>query len=98
MVRSFTTSDPQFQVQLTTGGTYYAAFAIWNGKLGESAHIKSVSQWYTLTISDKPPPYLSTTPISQALGISPTLAAVVGIGLLITGVIIGIVVRPKNKG
>jgi cytochrome b558/566 subunit A len=98
MVRSFTTSDPQFQVQLTTGGTYYAAFAIWNGKLGESAHIKSVSQWYTLTISDESPPYLSTAPVGQALGISPTLAAVVGIGLLITGVIIGIVVRPKNKG
>jgi hypothetical protein len=98
MVRSFTTSDPQFQVQLKTGATYYAAFAVWNGRLGESAHIKSVSQWYTITISDNPPPYLSTTPTSQTPGISPTLAGAVGLGLLIVGVIIGLVARSKSKG
>jgi hypothetical protein len=32
------------------------------------------------------------------LGVTPTLAAVVGLGLLITGIIIGIVVRSKSKG
>jgi len=97
MVRSFTTFDPQFQVQLKTGATYYAAFAIWNGRLGESSHIKSVSQWYTITISDSPPPYLSTTPITPP-GITPMLAAAVGLGLLITGIVIGIMMRSKNKG
>ena len=98
MARVFTTSDPQYQVQFADGAIYYAAFAIWNGMLGESAHIKSVSQWYTITISDKPPPYLSVIPAGQTSGISPTLAGVVGLGLLITGIIIGIVLRPKNKG
>ena len=97
MARSFTTTDPQFQVQLKTGATYYAAFAVWNGRLGESAHVKSVSQWYTITISDSPPPYLSSTPITPP-GISPMLAAAVGLGLLITGIVIGIMVRSKNKG
>ena len=98
MVRSFTTSDPQFQVQLKTGAIYFAAFAVWNGKLGESAHIKSVSQWYTISISDSPPPYLSTNLTSQMPEITPILAAEVGLGLLITGIIIGIVLRSKNKG
>ena len=97
MVRSFTTADPQFQVQLKAGATYYSAFAIWNGRLGESAHIKSVSQWYTITISDSPPPYMSTTVTSQTPSITPTLAAAVGLGLLITGIIIGIAVKSKNK-
>jgi len=96
MVRSFTTSDPQFQVQLVTGAKYYVAFAIWNGKLGESAHIKSVSQWYTVTISNSLAPFVPTiTPTGQ--GTSPTLAAVVGLGLLITGIIIGLVLRPRKK-
>ena len=101
MVRSFTVSDAsQYRVQLKTGSDYYVAFAVWNGKLGESAHVKSVSQWYDLTISDQPPPAASTT-ITQptSLGVSTTLAGVVGLGLLIVGLIIGaIVTRPKSKG
>ena len=98
MVRSFATSDPMHQVQLKTGATYYTAFAVWNGLLGESAHIKSVSQWFTITVSDSPPPYLSTTLTGQTPAVAPTLAAAVGLGLLITGIIIGIAVRSKNKG
>jgi len=98
MVRSFTTSDPQFQVQLVTGAKYYVAFAIWNGKLGESAHIKSVSQWYTITISSSPPPYFPTVTLTQETsGVTLTLAAVVGLGLLFTGIIIGIVLKPRKK-
>lgn len=97
MVRSFTTSDPTYQVQLVPGATYYAAFAVWNGMLGESAHIKSVSQWYTITVSNTPPPYPSPL-ANQTVAVAPTLAAAVGLGLLITGVIIGIVIRSKNKG
>jgi DMSO reductase family type II enzyme heme b subunit len=101
MVRSLTLSDAsQYRVQLKTGSDYYVAFAVWNGKLGESAHVKSVSQWYDLTISDQAPP---TTPISIAQstssGISATLAGVVGFGLLIIGLVIGtIITRPKPKG
>ena len=97
MVRSFTISDAsQYRVQLATGSSYYVAFAIWNGKLGESSHIKSVSQWYTLTVSDQAPPsppVVTPTPS----GISPTLAAAVGIGLLVVGTIIGTVLRSKPE-
>jgi len=95
MVRSFTTSDPTFNVQLTTGSTYFAAFAVWNGKLGESSHIKSVSQWYTITISDQTPTLPLVTPTQT--GIAPALAATVGIGLLIVGIIIGITLRHNPR-
>jgi cytochrome b558/566 subunit A len=97
MVRSFTTSEAsQYRVQLTTGSSHFVAFAVWNGKLGESAHIKSVSQWYTLTVGDQPPP---APPISTPIeaGVPATLAAAVGTGLLIVGVIIGIVIRPRRS-
>lgn len=95
MVRPFTTSDAtQYRVQLAAGSSHYVAFAVWNGKLGESAQVKSVSQWYNLTISQLP-----ATPPSQVTGtnVTPTLAAVVGIGLFITGVVVGIATRPKPK-
>lgn len=95
MVRSFLTSDPTYRVQLATGSTYYVAFAVWNGRMGESSHIKSVSQWYTITISDEAPS-VPITAQSQT-GILPTLAAAVGIGLLLVGMIIGITIRPKTR-
>jgi len=99
MVRSFTTEDSQYRVQLQAGSTYYVAFAVWNGMLGESSHIKSVSAWYSLTISNQSPPSTSTTssgPPPQ-LGIPPDLAAAVGLGLLLVGVLIGLVARSKTK-
>jgi cytochrome b558/566 subunit A len=95
MVRAFNPSDAAgYRVLLANGANYFAAFAIWNGRLGESAHIKSVSQWYNLTISNQTPP----TPTQPTTGgVSPTLSAVVAIGLLIVGVVIGILTRPKPK-
>jgi cytochrome b558/566 subunit A len=97
MVRSFSTSDPTYRVQLVNGSTYYVAFAVWNGKLGESSHIKSVSQWYTLTITDQSPPVpLATLPQPQ-MGIPVSLGAAAGVGLLVVGIIIGFVVRPKMR-
>jgi len=96
MVRSFTTSDSSYRVQLATGSTYYVAFAVWNGRLGESSHLKSVSQWYTLTISDQTPAAPLVAPATEA-GISPILAAAVGLGLLIVGMVVGIAVRQKPE-
>jgi cytochrome b558/566 subunit A len=98
MVRTFNPSDAAtYRVQLANGASYFVAFAIWNGSMGESSHIKSVSQWYNLTISNQTPP--TTTPTTQPSegGVSPTLAAVVAVGLLIVGVVIGILTRPKPK-
>jgi cytochrome b558/566 subunit A len=96
MVRSFNPSDAAgYRVQLADGSNYFVAFAIWNGKLGESSHIKSVSQWYNLAISNQTPPTPSAQPIAG--GVSPTLSAVVALGLLIVGVVIGILTRPKSK-
>ena len=96
MVRAFNPSDAAgYRVLLANGASYFAAFAIWNGRLGESAHIKSVSQWYNLTMSNQTPPTPTTQPTVG--GVSPTLSAVVAIGLLIVGVVIGILARPKPK-
>ena len=94
MVRSFSTPDPEYRAQLTTGSVYYVAFAVWNGRMGESSHLKSVSQWYMLTISDQ----TSAAPavVRQETGIAPALAAAVGTGLLIVGIIIGLAARPRR--
>ena len=95
MVRSFTTPDSQYQIQLATNSTYYVAFAVWNGRVGESSHLKSVSQWYTITISDQTPALPAVTPTQ--IGIEPTLAAATGLCLLIVGVIIGVTLRQKPR-
>lgn len=96
MVRSLTMPEAsQYRVQLTPGGSYYVAFAVWNGRLGESAHIKSVSQWYNFTVSDQPAPP-SLVPAAPESGINSTLAVATGLGLLIVGVIIGITARPRG--
>jgi hypothetical protein len=94
MVRSFTTSQTAaYCVQLTPGVAYYTAFAIWNGHLGESAAYKSVSQWYTLTISNQTVPQAET----PNGGVPLNLAAAVGLGLLLVGIIIGAVVRSFRR-
>ena len=93
MVRPFAVlPDVNHNVQLSVGSTYFVGFAVWNGKMGESQHIKSVSQWYSLTISNLAPPSPTTS-----TGVSLTLAAATGAGLLIAGVIIGIVAKPEKK-
>jgi hypothetical protein len=99
MVRSFTTSQAmQYTEQLATGSSYYVAFAIWNGKLGESSHIKSVSQWYNLTVSDQTQSLpTTTTTTSTETGAGIPLVAATGIGLLIVGIIIGLTVRQRPK-
>ena len=97
MVRSFTQSDASnYRVQLATGASYYVAFAVWNGKLGESSQIKSVSQWYTLTVSDQAPMQPAPPTVTQA-GVSLAQATATGVGLLIVGIIIGITIRPRPK-
>jgi cytochrome b558/566 subunit A len=94
MVRTFTTSQgTPYCVQLEPGATYYTAYAIWNGRLGESAAYKSVSQWYTLTVSNQT---VATTPVSTG-GVPLNLAAAVGVGLLLVGVMIGAVVRSFRR-
>jgi len=63
MVRTLTTPDAtQYRAQLSTGSNYYTAFAIWNGKVGESSHLKSVSNWYNVTISNQSISSPSATP------------------------------------
>ncbi len=97
MVRSFTTDEPNYNVQLSTGSSYYVAFAVWNGRMGESSNFKSVSQWYNLTISAASQP---TTQVSIATGgsITTTLAVAVGVGALIVGLVIGTVLKmPRSS-
>ena len=85
--------DSQYRVQLSVGSSYFVGFAIWNGKTGESSHIKSVSQWYKFTLTNQAPPTLRAT----VGGVSLTLAAATGTGLLAVGLIVGLLIRPQRK-
>ncbi len=98
MVRTFTTAAAAYQVQLRTGLSYYVAFAVWNGRLGESAEFKSISAWYNLTISAASEGIPAPTPAGPAGGVDPGLAAVVAAGTLIVGLAIGLVLRWKPEG
>ena len=95
MVRTFTTSQgARYCVQLTPGATYFTAYAVWNGRLGESAAYKSVSQWYTLTVSNE----TAAQAPGPSGGVPQTVAAGIGIGLLLVGIMIGAVVRSFKRG
>ena len=85
--------DAQYRVQLSVGSTYFVGFAIWNGKMGESSHIKSVSQWYKFTLTNQAP----AAPATTVGGVSLTLAAATGTGLLAVGLIVGLLIRPQRK-
>jgi cytochrome b558/566 subunit A len=85
--------DAKYRVQLEVGSTYFVGFAIWNGKMGESSHIKSVSQWYKLAVTNQAP----SAPAVATGGVSLTLAAADGAGLLVVGLIAGLMVRPERK-
>ncbi len=94
MVRTFTTPlTAPYTIQLAAGGVYYTAYAIWNGRMGESAAYKSVSSWYTLTVSNET---AAQAPVAAG-GVPLTIAAGVGVGLLLVGVMIGAVVRSFRK-
>ncbi len=85
--------DARYRVQLTVGSTYFVGFAIWNGRMGESQHIKSVSQWYKLSVSNQAAP---AAPAPTG-GVSLTLATATGIGLLVTGLVVGLMIKPERK-
>jgi ethylbenzene dehydrogenase len=94
MVRPLTESqDAKYRVQLEVGASYFVGFGVWNGKMGESAHIKSVSDWYSFTVSNQTP----TSPPTPATGVSLSLAAAAGTGLLIAGLIVGFLIKPERK-
>lgn len=95
MTRTFTTDDPNYRVQLTPGFSYYVAFGVWQGAVGESAEIKSVSQWYQLTISNSSP---ATVPVAApSQGVTPLLAASVAIGTALVGFVIGSLAMSYRK-
>ncbi|MDA4128294.1 MAG: ethylbenzene dehydrogenase-related protein [Thaumarchaeota archaeon] len=95
MTRSFTTDAPTFRVQLSSNSNYFVAFAVWQGKLGESSHFKSVSQWYELTISNQSPK--SSSVPQPATGVTPLLAVVVAVGAFLVGVVVGSVLLSYRK-
>jgi hypothetical protein len=96
MARAFTTDASQYRVQLAPGSTYYAAFAVWQGALGESLDMKSVSQWYGVTIGTAP----ASAPAAATGGVAPLLAASVALATLLVGIVVGIALRapPKQRG
>ncbi len=100
MVRPMQTSDASsYRVQLKTGAPYYVALAVWQGKLGESSNLKSVSQWLTLTISNtgSHAAVTSTTATAVAGQVSVPVAGAVAAGVLIAGLVIGTVIRTPSR-
>jgi len=100
MVRVMQTSDASnYRAQLKTGSTAYIALAVWNGRMGESSNLKSVSQWLTLTVSGSTASTStsSTTSTSVSGEVTVPLAAAVAAGVLIAGIVIGTVIRSPSK-
>jgi hypothetical protein len=102
MVRAFQTSDASnYRVQLKTGSMSYVALAVWQGRLGESSNLKSVSEWLTLTISgsgaQSGSPSSSTTSTNVSGEVAIPLAAAVATGVLIAGLVIGTVIRTPSR-
>ena len=101
MVRAFQTSDAaNYRVQLKTGSMSYVALAVWQGRLGESSNLKSVSQWLTLTVSGSGPQSVgstSTTSTNVNGEVTVPLAAAVAAGVLIAGLVIGTIVRSPTR-
>jgi hypothetical protein len=104
MDRSFQTYDnaSNYRVQLSTGSSYFVAMGVWQGRMGESSDIKSVSLWYNLTVSGQSPastiPTTSITSSSNSGEVSVPLAAAVAAAVLIAGLVIGTVVRSPSQG
>jgi hypothetical protein len=103
MVRTLKTYDAasNYRVQLSVGSTSYIAMAVWQGRTGESSDLKSVSLWYSLTISDQSPvssiPTTTTTTSSNSGEVSVPLAGAVAAAVLIAGLIIGTVIRSPSQ-
>jgi len=77
---------------ITTGKTYYVAFAVWQGKLGETLFDKSItSSFLTLDLVNTPPPTTTTsTTTSVSTLTSPSGVPPITVDVIIPGVIIGI--------
>jgi len=75
MERSFTTDATQYRVQLAANSVYYVAFAVWKGEIGESDDLKSVSQWYTITIGSAPEAVATTSSSATTLPTPLTISA-----------------------
>jgi hypothetical protein len=96
MERTFTTAAGRYNVQLQANMSYAVAFAVWQGKLGESSNFKSVSQWYMVTIGDKPSSSTGGTSAGSS-GVDVEVAAAVAIGTLLVGAAAGSVVRHGKR-
>ena len=96
MERSFTTDAGKYNVQIEDNLSYAVAFAVWQGKLGESSDLKSVSQWYMLTVSDQPYPAKAVAS-STSTGVDVEVAAAVAAGTLLVGFAIGSLVRQRRR-
>ena len=110
MERSFTTDATQYRMQLSPGSTYYVAFAVWQGASGESADLKSVSQWYALSIGTSGIATTTATSTASMLTSTSTVTQTVSVVvqeiptdayagmaiLLIVGLIIGLVLKRRD--
>ena len=76
---------------ITVGKTYYVAFAVWQGRLGETLFDKSItSSFLQLELVTSPPTTTTTTTSTTSVSVSP--AQTTAIIVTATGVIIAVIV------
>ncbi|MCQ4366601.1 MAG: cytochrome b558/566 subunit A [Sulfolobales archaeon] len=89
-----------WMVNITTGKTYYVAFAVWQGRLGETLFDKSITPTFVqLQVVNSPPPTSTTTsststtpPTSTTPSSAPSPFSSTATVVAIVGVIIAVVV------
>lgn len=89
-----------WMVNITTGKTYYVAFAVWQGRLGETLFDKSITPTFVqLQVVNSPPPTSTTTsststtpPTTTPSSAAPSPLSSPATVVTIVGVIIAVVV------
>ncbi|WP_338604685.1 cytochrome b558/566 subunit A [Sulfolobus tengchongensis] len=77
---------------ITVGQTYYVAFAVWQGKLGETLFDKSITpSFLTLELVTTPPTTTTTTTTSTSVTSVSTVVPAATIDVTIAGVVVALI-------
>jgi cytochrome b558/566 subunit A len=87
-----------WMVNITTGKTYYVAFAVWQGKLGETLFDKSITPTFVqLEVVNSPPPTSTTTSSAVPNLLSSPATVVTIVGVVISVVILIVIYTVYRK-
>jgi cytochrome b558/566 subunit A len=85
-----------WMVNITTDKTYYVAFAVWQGKLGETLFDKSITpSFLQLTLVNSPPTSTTSSAAPSLLSSPSAIVTIVGTIIAVLAVIVIYVVFRK---